>query len=71
LPANGFHRSQLAIAATEGLGPDSVHTHGRPCWNLLHVARMLKDAGGIPADGNQRTAWDAGCHREAENTEHR
>ena len=22
-------------------------------WNLLHVARMLKDAGGIPAHGNQ------------------
>ncbi len=29
-------------------------------WNLLHVARMLKDAGGIPAHGNQPTAWDAG-----------
>jgi hypothetical protein len=28
-------------------------------WNLLHVARMLKDAGGIPAHGNQRSAWDA------------
>ncbi len=23
-------------------------------WNLLHVARMLKDRGGIPAHGNQR-----------------
>ncbi|MEM0964286.1 MAG: flavodoxin family protein, partial [Bacteroidota bacterium] len=23
-------------------------------WNLLHLARMLKDAGGIPAHGNQR-----------------
>ena len=30
-------------------------------WNLLHVARMLIDAGGIPAHGNQRSAWDAGC----------
>ncbi len=30
-------------------------------WNLLHLARMLKDAGGIPAHGNQRSAWDAGC----------
>ena len=29
-------------------------------WNLLHTARMLKRAGGIPAHGNQRTAWDAG-----------
>src|SRR5688572_8362240 len=29
-------------------------------WNLLHVARMLKDRGGIPAHGNQRSEWDAG-----------
>ncbi len=27
-------------------------------WNLLHLARMLKDAGGIPSHGNSRTAWD-------------
>ena len=30
-------------------------------WNLLHVARMLKDTGGIPVHGNQRRDWDAGC----------
>ena len=24
-------------------------------WNLMHLARMLKDAGGIPAHGNQRS----------------
>ncbi|MDX1450550.1 MAG: flavodoxin family protein [Acidimicrobiia bacterium] len=29
-------------------------------WNLLHMARMLKDAGGIPAHGNQRSMWDQG-----------
>ena len=29
-------------------------------WNLLHMARMLKDAGGIPAYGNVRGAWDHG-----------
>ncbi len=28
---------------------------------LLHLARMIKDAGGLPAHGNQRSAWDAGC----------
>jgi multimeric flavodoxin WrbA len=27
-------------------------------WNLLHLARMLKDAGGIPSHGNSRTDWD-------------
>ena len=40
-------------------------------WNLLHAARMLKDAGGIPAHGNQRTLWDAGCRFDYENPEHR
>ena len=40
-------------------------------WNLLHMARILKDAGGIPAYGNQRTSWDAGCRPGAENPEHR
>ena len=40
-------------------------------WNLLHLARMLKDAGGIPAHGNQPTAWDAGCRSDYENPEHR
>jgi multimeric flavodoxin WrbA len=30
-------------------------------WNLMHLARLLKDAGGIPAHGNQPAAWAAGC----------
>jgi multimeric flavodoxin WrbA len=40
-------------------------------WNLLHLARMLKDAGGIPAHGNQRTAWDDGNHFGFANPEYR
>src|SRR5215208_7157203 len=40
-------------------------------WNLLHLARMIKDAGGIPAHGNQRTEWDAGCRFDYANPEHR
>jgi multimeric flavodoxin WrbA len=27
-------------------------------WNLLHLARMLNDAGGIPAYGNSTADWD-------------
>jgi multimeric flavodoxin WrbA len=27
-------------------------------WNILHLARMLKDAGGIPAYGNSTHDWD-------------
>lgn len=40
-------------------------------WNLMHLARMLKDTGGIPAHGNQRELWDAGCRWDFENPEHR
>ena len=40
-------------------------------WNLLHVSRMLKDAGGMPAHGNQRALWDAGCRFDFANPEYR
>jgi len=40
-------------------------------WNLMHVARMLKDRGGFPAYGNQRSEWEAGCRFDAPNPEHR
>lgn len=40
-------------------------------WNLLHMARMLKDRGGFPAHGNQRDQWDAGCRFDHPNPEYR
>jgi multimeric flavodoxin WrbA len=40
-------------------------------WNLLHLARLLKDAGGIPAYGNVREQWDAGNHFDHPNPEYR
>ena len=40
-------------------------------WNLMHMARMIKDSGGIPAHGNQRSQWDAGCRSDFPNPEHR
>lgn len=40
-------------------------------WNLMHFAKMLKDAGGVPAYGNQRKAWDAGTRFDFENPEYR
>jgi hypothetical protein len=27
-------------------------------WNVLHLARMLKDAGGFPAHGNSTYDWN-------------
>jgi multimeric flavodoxin WrbA len=40
-------------------------------WNLLHLARMLKDAGGIPAHGNQRSEWEAGSRFDFPNPDYR
>ncbi len=40
-------------------------------WNLLHLARILQDEGGIPAHGNQRSGWDAGCRYDFPNPDYR
>ena len=40
-------------------------------WNLLHLARMLKNAHGIPAHGNQPGQWECGARFGYENPEHR
>ncbi|WP_370946507.1 flavodoxin family protein [Amycolatopsis sp. cg5] len=55
-------------------GPENDFTNRNTTfmtWNLLHMAAMLKAAGGIPAHGNQRAAWDAGCRFDFENPEYR
>lgn len=40
-------------------------------WNLMHMARMLKAANGIPNFGNDRTAWSDGERFGYENPEYR
>ncbi|HWG63714.1 MAG TPA: flavodoxin family protein [Streptosporangiaceae bacterium] len=55
-------------------GPENEFTNRNTTfmtWNLLHAARMLKDSGGIPAYGNQRSEWDAGRLFGFENPEYR
>ncbi|MDQ3106803.1 MAG: NAD(P)H-dependent oxidoreductase [Actinomycetota bacterium] len=55
-------------------GPESDFTNRNTTfmtWNLLHLARMLRDRGGMPAHGNQRAAWNAGCRFDFPNPEHR
>ncbi len=37
----------------------------------MHLARMLRDVDGIPAQGNQRTVWDAGARFDHPNPEYR
>jgi multimeric flavodoxin WrbA len=55
-------------------GPENDFTNRNTTsmtWNLMHMARMIKDAGGIPAHGNQRSKWDAGCRFELDNPSYR
>ena len=55
-------------------GPENDFTNRNTAfmtWNLLHLARMLRDAGGIPAHGNQRAEWDAGCRFDYPNPDYR
>ena len=55
-------------------GPETDFTNRNTAfmtWNLMHVAKLLKDSGGIPAHGNQRSEWDAGARFDYENPEYR
>jgi multimeric flavodoxin WrbA len=53
----------LSYADKGSGGPENDFTQRNTTfmtWNLLHMARMLKDAGGWPAHGNSRKDWDCG-----------
>lgn len=55
-------------------GPENDFTNRNATfmtWNLMHLAKMLKDAGGFPEYGNQRSKWDAGSRFDFENPEYR
>ena len=55
-------------------GPENDFTNRNTtfmAWNLMHLARLLRGAGGFPAHGNQRAGWDAGCRFDFPNPEHR
>lgn len=55
-------------------GPENDFTRRNTtfmAWNLMHMAAMLRRAGGIPARGNQVTAWDAGTRFDHPNPEYR
>ncbi|MGB4759195.1 MAG: flavodoxin family protein [Candidatus Saccharimonadales bacterium] len=40
-------------------------------YNLMHIAKLLKLTGGVPAKGNQRKEWDEGNHFGYHNPEYR
>lgn len=55
-------------------GPENDFTNRNTTfmsWNLMHLAKMIKDNKGIPAYGNQRSEWDIGCRFDHPNPEYR
>ena len=55
-------------------GADSAFTNRNTtfvAYNLMHAAAMLRAAGGYPARGNSREAWDDGTRWAFENPEYR
>jgi multimeric flavodoxin WrbA len=55
-------------------GPENDFTNRNTTfmtWNLLHLARLLREAGGYPVHGNQRAKWDAGCRFDFPNPDYR
>jgi len=55
-------------------GPENDFTNRNTTfmtWNLMHLAKMIRSAGGIPAHGNQRSEWTAGCRFDFENPDYR
>jgi multimeric flavodoxin WrbA len=58
----------------DGTGLDNDFTQRNTtfmAWNLMHMARLLKENNGIPVHGNQRALWDAGCRFDHPNPEYR
>ena len=63
---------KLPDGTRAGLGNDFTNRNTTfMTWNLLHLARILKSANGIPAHGNQRREWDAGARFDFVNPEYR
>jgi multimeric flavodoxin WrbA len=55
-------------------GPENDFTNRNVtfmAYNLMHTARILKEAGGLPAYGNQLASWKKGDHFGYENPEYR
>jgi multimeric flavodoxin WrbA len=53
----------LSYADPGSGGPEHDHTRRNTAFttcNLMHLAALLKRAGGFPAYGNQRPAWESG-----------
>lgn len=68
----------LYINCTQKRSPELSHTQGLigrsieiTTWNLVHLARLIRDTGDIPSHGNQRSLGDAECRFDYPDPEHR
>jgi len=55
-------------------GPENEFTRRNTTfmtWNLMHFAHLLRGNGGVPAHGNQKSAWDGGERFDHPNPEYR
>lgn len=55
-------------------GPENEFTQRNTTfmtWNLMHLGWLLKEQGGFPAGGNERTKWDRGANFDHPNPEYR
>jgi hypothetical protein len=63
----GLPAETTALAA----GTTTRSTAAFTAWILMHRARLLKQAGGMPSEGNQKTRWDDGFRFDHPNPEYR
>jgi hypothetical protein len=69
LPGRFDDLRALVINCTLKRSPERSHTQGLIDRSLAIMEK--KDAGGIPAHGNQRSEWDAGCRFDFDNPDYR
>ena len=65
------NRLDAYLCGTNGIPITRTKATREAYQRLMHMARLLRDAGGYPAHGNQRKAWDAGCRFDHPNPDYR
>ena len=61
-----------ALATPMGYDNDFTNRNATfMAWNLMHMAQMLKDNGGIPAKGNTTSDWEYVTNAKNQNPEYR
>lgn len=64
----GLAERSMAIMRRVGVSVQGIRAVDH---EVLHLARMLRDNGGVPAHGNQRSIWDREYQAHHDNPEHR